>query len=894
MEIRKMILALIALLSAVILRAQNSWFVEGKITSDDLQAVFMANVVAKSRTDSSIISFSFSSEQGTYRIEIPNTVDSCFLHVSALGFKEKWIPIVRDSIKTPRVYMDLILAIEILTMQAVVIKAEGPAIKIKNDTTEFRAASFSDGSERKIGELLKKLPGVSVAEDGSVFVNGRKVNKILVDGDDIWKGQGDLVTKHLPANIVDKIQSIEHYQDNGVMKGFEDSDEIALNLTVKEAIKFKNNVDLEGAWGLSNRKEINAHDFALLKKLKLAAIVGMNNTGKLYQLSEQNSLNSASSSDPAALADFGEPAINFEKIPSFQIDPNRFARNASKLGAISLNRSFSRFLKTQAYFAFSQDETSAYQFNETSYFLNKDTLSIREKLDNRYKPMRWSNHFNATYAGNEKLNIAYNTSYSTTNERAENLLNSSTNGRFTAFFNNHNRRFYQDLKSTIKLSPRQVLQLDFIHQIGNTPQALVVKHLEGPQNDFFESSQQVQEAFADLNRMDVSGKSLIKVNDLLKIKTQMGYIRSMEQFNSQLTASKTIEAPTSTDYFSNRFSVIKSNAFLSTGFSIQLKRLKLFSDLKIQHQSLAPGDTSHNFFTSNTWLNVNPALGFGLALKGVSKVYGTYFQGNAFASVTELASGFIMQGYRNFQQSRPENLMNTTHTFVLGYFDFNLFKQSSLNFSIFSNVSDNAYSRFLHITDDYSFLTKIQKGKHKIFSLNVSKDQLLSSLSTKVKFIGAISISSYPSGVNDQNSVSVSRTISGAMIAQSAFPGPFNADLELKVGASRVQSTIANTGRLYSQVGINGKYRFINWIRAGVHLDAFQKDLLDPHSKWLVFLDVQVMASPKNKPYFFEINGNNLTGLKWFETLSVGDAYNYFSGLRLNPALVLIKLGYSF
>ncbi|MDX2072027.1 MAG: hypothetical protein SFV55_26575 [Haliscomenobacter sp.] len=894
MEVRKMILALIALLSAVMLQAQNSWFVEGKISSDDLQAVFMANVVAKSRTDSSIISFSFSSEQGTYRIEIPNAVDSCFLHVSALGFKEKWVPIAQDPLKMPRIALDMVLAIEILTMQAVVIKAEGPAIRLKNDTTEFRAASFSDGSERKVGELLKKLPGVSVAEDGSVFVNGRKVNKILVDGDDIWKGQSDLVTKHLPANIVDKIQSIEHYQDNGVMKGFEDSDEIALNLTVKEAVKFKNNVDLEGAWGLNNRKEINAHDFALLKKLKLAAIAGMNNTGKLYQLSEQNSLNSASSSDPATLADFGEPAINFEKFPVFQIDPSRFARNASKLGAISLNRSFSRFLKTQAYFAFSQDETTAYEFNEASYFLAKDTLSIQEQLSNQYKPMRWSNHFNATYGGNENLNIAYNASYSTTKEDAENQLNSSLNGRFSAFFTNHNRRFYQDLKSTVKLSPKQVLQLDFIHQIGRTPQTLLVKHLEGLQNDFFESSQQIQEAFADLHRINVSGKSLIKVNDLLKIKTQMGYVHSVEQFNSQLTSSKTIETPIAADDFLNRFSIIKSSAFLSTGFSVQLKRLKLFSDLKVQHQSLTPGDRSQTIFAPSTWLNVNPALGFGLALKGVSKVYGTYFQGNAFASPNELASGFIMQGYRNFQQSRSENLMNLTHTFVLGYFDFNLFKQSSLNFSIFSNVSNNAYSRFLHITDDYSFLTRVQKGKHKIFSLNASKDQLLSSLSTKVKFSAALSISSYPSGVNEQSSVSVARTISGAMTAQSAFPGPFNADLEFRAGASRVQSAIATTSRLYSQIGINGKYKFINWIRGGIHMDAFQKDLLNPDSKWLVFLDVQVMASPKNKPYFFEINGYNLTGLKWFETLSVGDAYNYFSGLRLNPALVLFKLGYSF
>lgn len=884
-----MILMGMILFSVFLVKAQDMYLVKGKITSEDKQAVLMANVVAKNSVDSSILSFSFSNEEGIYSIEIPAIAGACLLQVSALGYKEKWITLIQDSLKKQAIVVDLILPYEIINMQAVVIKAAGPAIRVKNDTTEFRAASFSDGTERKIGELLKKLPGVSVAEDGSVFVNGRKVKKILVDGDDIWKGQSDLITKHLPANIVEKVQSIDNYTDNAVMKDFEESGEIALNLSIKEELKFKNNLDLEGAGGPNGRWEIDLHNLAIVKKTKVAAILGMNNTGKMYLLERQDM---AASVDANTAVIPVTSAINFEKLPSFQIATKRFNDNFSTLGALSLNHSFTPFFKTQGYFALSRDNARIQQNIQNTYYLTEDTLSNQETFSNRYQPLKWNAQFNTSYTGHENLNFEGNLAFTTTSESIANQLNSSLNGKSTSSFGNLEQYFHQGLKSTIKLSPNQVLFLDAFAYQGTVAQSLGVSRWQGQSMEELKLSDSHQDALINLGKIAFTGKQLIKIHKQLKLKNQIGFFQDREAINTVFKSSEHVQSPDKSGHFDNAVSTHKVDAFVAAGVSLQMKRFKLSGDLKLQHLSLRL--TDHLVSTPKSWLNLNPALGFGWALKGVSKVYGTYFKGNTVVAITDLTDGYVMQGYRDFQNAFSNEWLNQVHTLILGYFDFNLYKQSTFSLSLFRNVSDNAYSRFVQITQDYTFLTRMPQGKYKLFSLNVSKDQLVTSLSTKIRLNGSLSISTYPLGLNNQFSSAESRTISSSILAQSALSGPFNADAEFKLGASQIQSDFAHTTNVYTQVILNAKYKFTPWFRGGLHLDMFQKDLSDPQSNELVFMDAFLMATPKNRPYFFELRGTNLTGLKWFETLSIGDAYQYYSSLKLNPRQLILKFGYSF
>jgi len=123
-------------------------------------------------------------------------------------------------------------------LNEVVISAERPPVIVRKDTIEFNAESFKTLPSAVVEDLLKKLPGVSIAADGSIQVNGKSVSKILVDGKEFFGGDQQIATKNLPANIIDKVQVVDDKQAKR-----RDPDLTAaeipqiINLKLKKAIK---------------------------------------------------------------------------------------------------------------------------------------------------------------------------------------------------------------------------------------------------------------------------------------------------------------------------------------------------------------------------------------------------------------------------------------------------------------------------------------------------------------------------------------------------------------------------------------------------------------------------------------------------------------------------------
>lgn len=123
-------------------------------------------------------------------------------------------------------------------LNEVVISAERPPVIVRKDTIEFNAESFKTLPSAVVEDLLKKLPGVSIAADGSIQVNGKAVSKILVDGKEFFGGDQQIATKNLPANIIDKVQVVDDKQAKR-----RDPDLTAaeipqiINLKLKKAIK---------------------------------------------------------------------------------------------------------------------------------------------------------------------------------------------------------------------------------------------------------------------------------------------------------------------------------------------------------------------------------------------------------------------------------------------------------------------------------------------------------------------------------------------------------------------------------------------------------------------------------------------------------------------------------
>merc|ERR1712032_308201 len=103
-------------------------------------------------------------------------------------------------------------------LDAVELTYEMP-VSIKGDTLVYNADSFKTGSERKLEDVLEKLPGVEINEDGQVEVEGKVVNKLMVNGKDFFDGDTKLATKNIPSKAIDKIQVLRNYSEVGQLSG---------------------------------------------------------------------------------------------------------------------------------------------------------------------------------------------------------------------------------------------------------------------------------------------------------------------------------------------------------------------------------------------------------------------------------------------------------------------------------------------------------------------------------------------------------------------------------------------------------------------------------------------------------------------------------------------------
>ena len=142
-------------------------------------------------------------------------------------------------------------------LDEVIVTAERPPVVIKKDTIEFNASAFKTLPTALLEDLLKKLPGIQVDENGNITVNGQNVNRILVDGKRFFGDDPKMATRNLPSNMVDKVQVMDD-KDEIALNNDGDMSKIGkvINLTLKKAIKKAIFGKLYGGAGTNDRYEI--------------------------------------------------------------------------------------------------------------------------------------------------------------------------------------------------------------------------------------------------------------------------------------------------------------------------------------------------------------------------------------------------------------------------------------------------------------------------------------------------------------------------------------------------------------------------------------------------------------------------------------------------------------
>jgi hypothetical protein len=191
-----------------------------------------ATVSVVNTKDSTLVTFTRANAEGYFSIPSLDK-GSYLLSASYVGF----VPVWKEIDIKPGETLDMgnLAMTDLVHGSDVTVNARRAPVTINNDTVEFNTENFKTQPNAVVEDLLKKLPGVTVDNDGTVRVNGQKINRVLVNGKEFFTGDPKIATKNLDASAVDKVQVFDKRSDRAEFTGIDDGNsEKAINLKLKK------------------------------------------------------------------------------------------------------------------------------------------------------------------------------------------------------------------------------------------------------------------------------------------------------------------------------------------------------------------------------------------------------------------------------------------------------------------------------------------------------------------------------------------------------------------------------------------------------------------------------------------------------------------------------------
>ena len=661
----------------------------------------MANVIALDTVAKKIASFGFSDAKGNFKLDLKkNTVYN--IKISYIGFKEIsqfMMTKETDISNTYKMFEDSML-------DGISLVSKMP-VTIKGDTIIYNADSFKNGSERKLEDVLKKLPGVELNDAGEIEVEGKVVEKIMVDGKEFFSGDTKLATKNIPSNAVDKIQVLRNYSDVNQLSSVQNNqDRVAINIKLKQGKKNFWFGDITAGAGNSPDDGLYLFQpklFYYTPKYTLNVIGDVNNIGDVV-LSRRDvrsfggGFRSQSPSNGTNI-NIGDAGIGFL---------NASARNANKietkLSAFNFSYSPNKKLDLSGFLIWSSNSNGQRNIRDIDYI---DPTTPDDFVDNVTDQ--------TSNTGLFRFSSVYKKDYN-------NQLNYDVTDRFSNEFrtDNVNSRVLSDISERESATPFKINQNFSYFYTASEKNifALEVKHLLQDEDPFYVASLEndpINNDAADNDGFDDAAESLgldrsnmfytleqdrkVKTNQLdakldyyyiLNTKSNLnfvaGTILSKQNFNSrffQILDNGTEFDPTPTIQGVNDLQTTNDTEYNFTDIYAGLRYR-----LKAGIFTFTPGFTMHSYKSTNTQFATEyfedafakflPEFDMIVQFKRSESLALTYKQEVNFTDVNKIARGIVANNYSSFFAGNAELVNASFHNVALRYSSYNLFNASNV------------------------------------------------------------------------------------------------------------------------------------------------------------------------------------------------------------------------
>ena len=246
------------------------------LDANEKEPMIQATIQLFTVADSTFVGGTVSDDRGNFSIEAPSN-GTYRLKISSVGYQaiEREVTLRRDQNQE---IGTLQMSPESIMLKETVVTAQAPQVVVKKDTLVFNPDAYRTPEGSAIEELIKRMPGAEVDEDGNITVNGKEVKKILVDGKEFMLGDVETALKNLPISIIQNVKFYDQQSDQARITGIEDGEkETVLDFSIKKGMNrgYMTNLDIAG--GTQHRYASRGMGSSFTDKMRFVLMGNINN-----------------------------------------------------------------------------------------------------------------------------------------------------------------------------------------------------------------------------------------------------------------------------------------------------------------------------------------------------------------------------------------------------------------------------------------------------------------------------------------------------------------------------------------------------------------------------------------------------------------------------------------
>lgn len=664
---------------------------------DSIAPLGFANVIATYPESGNLAGYSITNNDGRYALSL-NVGETYVLRASFLGYETQEKELVLDQ-SSGDLTLDFYLKAEASQLDGVEIVYEMP-VTVKGDTIVYNADSFNTGNEKKLGDVLENLPGVEVNDDGEIQVEGKTVQKVMVEGKDFFDGDSKLATKNIPANAIDKVEVLRNFSEVGQMRGVTNNqDNVAINIKLKEGKKnfwfgevtAGSGVDVD----IDPRYLVHPKLFYYHPEYSLNVITDLNDIGEV-PFTWRDYFNFTGgfrnfNSSGGTQFNMRESDLGFAIAQN-----NRAAAIGTKFAAANFSYGLSPTLDLSGFGIASENSTSIISNTINQFILSGITeqTQVRSEQNNQLGMLK----FSGIYKPDASLQVDYDILLKASDQRQEDLT-------FSAFADQTND--IAERKENRPASLQQNINAYYTAS-DNDIFAGQLQHMLQTEDPFYNAVTDLL-PFAGIlpvsqqqGRFDLSQTKEIQTD---KIDGKVDYYRIL---NKTSHLNLTLGATLSTQEFDSRiFEGLAGNSILieetlpvdgqSTSLINQVKYnfndvfLGVHYKIKRGDFTFSPGLTLHQYALSNTQqgsterqdqLLLLPDFFALWDIKNSENLRFNYSKTAEYTDVNNLAQAYVFNNYNRLFAGNRYLGNALSESFRLNYFSYNLFNYTNINGSL--------------------------------------------------------------------------------------------------------------------------------------------------------------------------------------------------------------------